>query len=270
MPVKVFLSVLMSLCFLSVAATSSAAEFQLAQQVVDALEESWDEAKQQMTQPKVEGLSVVELGEPMANKATGSKIDLKLYYPQGTGQAEVDRQLKAYAEKKMLEYQAEAKDFLAEKQEHPGWKGMIFAATRPSDHYLSVIFFESGYTGGAHGYKSYDIVTFDLTTGRPLTIEEVFHNPDDDDERGLGFFVNYTNAALDRHCFELYKDSLCRPASLTIEAAKASMKNLAFSPRGLIVIYGPYEQGSYAEGTKYIDIPQSDLMAWGLSDQFWK
>jgi|GEM_PF-4628037 Protein of unknown function (DUF3298). len=270
MPAKVFLSAFLLLFVLTLPVAPAAAQYQLSRQIVDALEDSWDETQGRMTQPKVPGLTAAELGAPVENEATGSKMDLKLYYPQGTGQAKVDLWLKNYAEKKLAEYQAEAREFVAAKQAQPGWKGLIFVASRPSEDYLSVVFYESGYTGGAHGYKSYDIVTFDLAAGRPLTMKDIFHNPDDDDERGLDFFVNYVNAALDQRCFELYKDSVCRPNSLSLEAAAGGLKNLAFTPHGLAVIYSPYEQGSYAEGTKYVDIPKSEFLAWGLPDHFWK
>lgn len=270
MRVKVIFIALLCWSLMYWPGSARADEYQLAGQIVSALEGAWDVKKNQAVQPAVDGLAAAKLGQPMDNKSTGSKIELELYYPQGSGQPEIDKWLKAYAEKKLAAYQAEAKEFLAEKQSQPGWKSMIFLATRPSENYLTVVFYESGYTGGAHGYRAYEAITFDRQTGRPLTVQDIFNNPDDEGQRARGFFINYLNAALDLSCFERYKDSLCQPNAVKPEPLAESAKNLVFTPQGLAVIFSPYEQGSYAEGAKYVDIPKSELMAWGLSDQYWK
>lgn len=270
MPVKVFLSVLVLLLALGAAPARASDEYQFARQIVDSLEKYHNEANNRVAQPRVKGLTAVELGETMENKTTGAKFELRIYYPQGTGRPEVDQWLKAYAEKKLNEYQAEARSLTKGDFNHPQWKDLTFAATRPSAGYLSVIFYESGYTGGAHGYKIYDLVTFDMAAGRPLAAEDVFPQTGDEAEISAGFFVNYVNAAMDKNCLAIGRDWSCRPHSVSLKDVAGRIDNLAFTPQGLVVIYSPYQQASYADGTQYADIPKSDFIAWGFPERFWK
>ena len=256
---------------ITVTAEARADGFIFSKQIVETLEDAWDEAKDLPEQPLVDGIEAAKLGgDPMENKATGSKIMAVAYYPAKTGNTEVDQRLKAYAESKLAGFNTEAEDFLKIKQPGPGFKFLTFLAVPVTDKYLSVVFYESGQTGGAHGMRAYDSMVFDLKTGKQLTLAELFPVHDDDEGRILGFFVNFVNAGLDKKCFELYKDSLCNPNTVSLESVKDSLKNLVLTENGLSVIYGPYEQGPYSEGTKYLDIPKSDLMAWGIPDFFWK
>lgn len=255
---------------------SSAADFISAQQIVDALEgpASWDEQAQQPRQPQIEGLTIKDLGGLKTRKtASGeAKIMIKIYYPQGLGNAKVDEAVQKYADEKLRVFESDAGEFLNEDQSSPGLKSLIFVVSRPSADFVSVVFFDSGYLGGAHGYRVYESKSFNLKTGAELTPAEVFANHEDaDDTRPQQFFVNYLNAALDKNCFDQQKEaSFCAPAGVTMENLGENLNNIVFTPDGLAVIYGPYEQGSYAEGTKFVDVPKDQLINWGLADKFWK
>ena len=253
---------------------SAMADFTSADQIVQALENSWDESAQIPKQPAVDGFAVKELGGLKTRKTQGgeSKIMVKVFYPQGSGNKTVDELVAKYAEAKLAVFESDANEFLNEDQPNPGLKSLIFIVSKPSADYLSVVFYDSGFLGGAHGYRVYESKTYDLAKGEELKPAEVFANQEDpEDSRPQQFFVNYVNAALDKNCFDQQKDaSFCAPAGVTVENLGENLHNIVFTPAGLAVIYGPYEQGSYAEGTKFLDVPKDDLIQWGISDKFWK
>jgi len=245
--------------------------FTFSNQIVETLEEAWDEARELPLQPQIKGFEAARLGgDPMENKATGAKFTAAAYYPTNTGNTDVDQQLKAIAETRLAGFATEAEEFVKTKQPGPGFKFLTFAAVPVGGKYLSVVFYESGQTGGAHGMRAYESLIFNLETGKQVTLAELFPVHDGDEGRIPGFFVNFVNAGLDKKCFERFKDSLCNPNTVSLESVPGSLKNLVLTENGLAVIYSPYEQGPYSEGTKYLDIPRSDLVAWGLPDTFWK
>ncbi len=219
----------------------------------------------------MEGLTVVSTEENLKNADHGTEITVQVFYPQGTGNAEVDRALKSFAEQALASYRQDAAEFLNEQQRGPGLLSRTFTVARPSDGFISVVFFESTDLGGAHPARSFDILTYDLKNGRPLTLDEFLPAGDKDERsRALGFYANYANYVLDRNCLENNNAATCQPNGVTAESVSPSLRNFALTPAGLAVIYGPYEQGSYAEGTKFLNIPKEDLLAWGISDRFWR
>lgn len=269
----VFTMVLMALMTPPLAAWA-APDFLSAKQIVEALENSWDEAAQQPKQPSAEGLAVKELGGLKSRKTAAGevKIMVTVNYPQGLGNKAVDDLVAKYAEEKLKVFESDANEFLNENQENPGLKSLIFVVSRPSPKYVSVVFYDSGFLGGAHGYRVFESKNYDLEKGLELKPADVYANPEDaEDTRPQQFFVNYINAALDKNCFDTQKEaSFCAPAGVTVENLGENLHNIALTSAGFSVIYGPYEQGSYAEGTKFVDVPKDDLINWGISDKFWK
>lgn len=258
--------------FVAAAPEASAQFLKNSDQIVQSLETAWDKEGGRPLQGPAEGLAVEKIDESRQNGAKGTEIILQVFYPQGTGNAQVDKAVKEFADEALDSYRKDAEEFLNEDQPAPG-PGLLsrtFALTQPSPDYISVIFFESTYLGGAHPSRSYDILSFDLKNGRRLSVDDLFPKGEDDEQnRALGFLANYANAALDHKCLKNYKDNFCRPNSVTGDSVSHSLRNFALTPDGLAVVYGPYDQGAYAEGSKYLDIPKAELISWGAPDIFW-
>ena len=207
------------------------------------------------------------------------------YYPQGTGRQSVDLGIKNMVVAEMNKNAAEIKKegFCAESEcgeESCGrWPvTQTFSVHLPSPDYISVLFEESGFTGGAHSNTVFTALNFNLKTGRELTLAEVFPDP----KRSLPLYWDYVYAkwcAENDYKFPLHHDSmeLCEggenPDNPNLYQGAESLDDLGrlvFSPLGATLVLGPYESGSFAAGTRTLDLPLAELLKIGASPLIWK
>lgn len=144
--------------------------------------------------------------------------------------------------------------------------GLIYTAittyqiTKPSDKYISVIFTKWFFAGGAHDAWQSNVVSYDLTTGKELDISDLLTDKDngkltakfkalDEAARGKNNFVAEFNAGK-------YPD--------------LDMAHMALTPEGLMLIFNPYEIGSFAEGSIIYQIDKQDLNDLGINTKFWQ
>ncbi|UQZ88389.1 hypothetical protein C4J81_03865 [Deltaproteobacteria bacterium Smac51] len=215
---------------------------------------------------KTAGLKTERAGKNLAGKKAGEEVFISVYYPQGTGNADVDKAIKAYADKAVETFNKDAAESLKGGFERPQTMAKTFTAVKPSDNYVSVVYYEFIDTGGAHPAWGYEAHTFNLNSGKEVAVENVFPNQDN-----IGFMANYVSAALDKKCLESAPDNrVCGPATVDVEAVKNGMSKMIFTPGGAVILFSPYDQGAYVEGAKYVEIPKDMLINWGVSDEFWK
>lgn len=271
MPYKVLLTAVM-LFFISAPVISASPDegeepvVDYAAQFVTALS-GWDKEKDWPAQPALEGVKVAEIVAPVKNRDTGAEMRLRVAYPQNTGHEKVDQDLKAYAEEALARHTEAAQAFTARQQAHPGLRSTTCLISRSIERFMSVIFFQYVDEVGAHPYWQFETISYDLKTGRRLTVKDVFRDTDD----GLltpGFFVNYVNAALDRQCLDEGYD--CRPSDLTVaKVSQNTHRNLVLTPQGVAAIFNPYDLGPWVEGVKRLNIPKQEMADWGVRDAFW-
>ena len=109
------------------------------------------------------------------------------------------------------------------------------------DNFLTIIYTQSGYAGGAHGFYHETYTMFDLKTGKEILLENIIKNPEDE--------------AWDR----VLKDKLAAEYGdienmLLVDTIPLSV-NFYFDEKGITFVYNQYEIASYAAGVISIQIP---------------
>jgi len=207
-----------------------------------------------------------------------------LYYPQGLGHPEVDRLVEKAVTERFEEDLATMRDNGFCDRDSCGalscgaWEdNQAFAVYSPSPGYVSVFLNENSFTGGAHGNINYHSLNFNLQSGKPLTLTDLFPEP----ERSVPLYWTYIYKSWCLHSeykFPLHSQDFqpcgvedgseggdSYPNAEEIE----DLGRLIFTPAGLSLILEPYESGSYASGTAVVDIPLEELVKMGASLSIW-
>lgn len=114
-----------------------------------------------------------------------------------------------------------------------------------SKGYITIGFHDDTYAGGAHGYRSYTAVSYNLATAKQVT---------------LGDFIKTQNQ---RAKFDRYVKSKMVAANATedgtfwVEEYTTIDFNTPFylTDEGVVLVYNPYDMGSYASGMREIYVP---------------
>lgn len=207
------------------------------------------------------------------------------YYPQGTGRQSVDLGVRNMVIEEMNKNVAEIKQegFCAADECGESSCGrwpvtQTFSVYQSSPDYISILFEESGFTGGAHTNTVFTVLNYNLKNGRQLTLAEVFP----DQKRSLPLYWDYVYAkwcAENGYKFPLHYNSVEDCAAgidpdnpNTYQGADNldDLGRLVFSAKGATLVLGPYESGSYANGTRTLDLPLAELLKIGASPTLWK
>lgn len=111
---------------------------------------------------------------------------------------------------------------------------------------LSILYSLYTFTGGAHGYTSFDSITIDLKTGRIYSFEELFNGK-----------INY-KGYINKIAIDLTKKQ-----NVTFIAEYKGITNnqrYYLTPDFLVLYYGLYEYTPYAFGRFEIKIPYSQII----------
>ena len=208
-------------------------------------------------------------------------VALDFYYPQGFGRPEADRaietRIKAEFEARRSGLPFCDRDLCDTGLSCGRWPvEKTFAVFSPSPRYVSVLFTEDSYTGGAHGNLEFDVVNFDLKTGRPLALTDLFPKPE---QAGPRYWRHiYAEWCRTRDLpFPLHAVGPCRPgeappeppADLQVATSLEDLGRLIFTSLGATLLFEPYEAGSYAEGSIALDLPRETLLEMGANPALW-
>ena len=143
-----------------------------------------------------------------------------------------------------------------------------YLVCRPSPRYISVMFTNWSYYGGAHDNWNSHVLSFDLQTGKQLELKDIM--PD------LEKSIPLLKDKLGRLAYEkkgIDYDSLL-PAfqQLFDDPAEAELKmhKIALTPEGLVYIFDPYEIDCFAAGTIALPINKDELGELGIDLKFWQ
>lgn len=115
---------------------------------------------------------------------------------------------------------------------------------------LSVVFFVSQYLGGAHPGDHHDVINYDLSEAKVLSLGDLF-KPESD----------YLEAIADYSIRELKKNREVLFPNFE-EGASPKEENYgawSITPKGLLVIFEEYQVAPYAAGPQYVLVPYSAL-----------
>jgi uncharacterized protein YecT (DUF1311 family) len=198
----------------------------------------------------------------------GLSLELSVSYPQGLGgaaDAAVQRAAQALFDETVASYEKAAAERAAEAPGNAGsphgWESTTgYTLFHPSARYASVLFSTFVDTGGAHPNRFFSARTYDLATGRALTLHELFPQtvPTDALARYIVASVLQQKKARDAVTGD-EKDNV-----------DLDMDRILLTPYGMRIVYAPYEMGSYAEGEYVVDISKQDLLKLGAYPALWQ
>ncbi|MBO4898656.1 MAG: DUF3298 domain-containing protein [Lachnospiraceae bacterium] len=129
------------------------------------------------------------------------------------------------------------------------------------DHYMTVDMYGYWYGGGAHGYPNRNQYLFDLDTGELKTIADFYTGTEEEFKTLLA--EKTKEDALSYSSDDSPYFSSEDPDSIYDQAydeAGIETSNIEFLDDGIIVIYPPYDMGSYAAGFIEIFISYKELL----------
>ncbi len=136
--------------------------------------------------------------------------------------------------------------------------------TRADSAVLTVTYIDYTYAGGAHGYTGLSGHSFDMRTGKELTLEDLLTSDTDYDT----FLAAASERAKDLSCsgayygtgfFDGYEDSI---------SGLFRTGNWYFNDEGLVIIANPYELASYADGSLEFTLSYSWLRYNGVAEEY--
>lgn len=235
--------------------------------------------------PNWPGLSVKKLERQLiAPKCPTNYQNFVYFYPQGFGNLVLDGEIERLVTERFnreIEERRQA-GFCGQSLCGSASCGLwgttrTFEIHRPSANYVSALFVDFSETGGAQPDTVYDGVTYSLLTGRPMTLMELFPQPQESvrkywdmvytrwcDNAGYKFPLHYQNS---EPCGQ--PDSMTNPNTFTWASGLGDLGRLLFTPHGLSLLLGPYESGSKATGTVAMDFTKEEMMAIGAAPSVW-
>ncbi|MDR1946276.1 MAG: DUF4163 domain-containing protein [Desulfovibrio sp.] len=200
----------------------------------------------------------------------GLSLEITVTYPQGLGKAAdaaVEQAAKVIFDETVASYEkAAAEQVVASSgtsRELPGWESVTsYTLFHPSARYASILFSTRGYSGGAHPHYLYKAFTYDLATGKELTLVDVLP-------------VNIPAALAQRIVKDVLRQKKERNAAVggtgdEKNYVDLTMDRILLTPAGMRVVYAPYEMGSYAEGEYIVNIPKQELLKMGADASLWQ
>ncbi len=265
-------------------------------------------------QPEFEGLTTKTV---LGNfKNIFFSLQVLGYYPQNTGNQAVDSALKSFVTEKVTAYLQEYYDDFTSAQKHEqqlkdcvkiipttdpelcndsnqtavapatDWLAQItYEISQPTPTYISTIFCFYDYLGGAHDNWTYTVLSFNLQTGAPLTLQDLFPEP----ERSLPLLMAAVNKSVEDIRQASYPSnadnqtdntpfsqdySQLTPEVIPPETMEQLLRELidktALTANGITLYYAPYEQGSFSEGDFILSFTKEFLVSIGANKKIWQ
>lgn len=146
-------------------------------------------------------------------------------------------------------YEKLQKDFPNDKF---GWEADVKASViYQSENILNIEINHYTYTGGAHGYQGLRSLLFDPTTGKSISNDQLLT----DNEAFKAFAEKKFRAK-----YKIPANKAINSTGLMFEKEKFQLpQNIFFTDKGLLLYYNSYEIASYADGTKELLLPYTEI-----------
>jgi hypothetical protein len=233
---------------------------------------------------RLPGLAVRHL----SHRASGPEcpenvLKLDFFYPQGFGRPEIDEAVAAVITAEFEERRDDDGPFCDRELCGSASCGLwpvekTFAVYTPSSDFVSILFTEESYTGGAHGNLDFDVMNFSLKNDRPMVLTDLFPRPEESVPSYWGqIYAEWCRTRGVNFPLHFKTEEKCRPGEVLQppdefkEAGDLeALGRLIFTPLGATLLLGPYESGSYASGTQALDLTKEALLEIGGNPALWR
>lgn len=123
-----------------------------------------------------------------------------------------------------------------------------FKVTYNKNGYISIFSMGYEYTMGAHGMQYYESHTFNVKTGKELTLTDIMSGSKASIKNKIEtIFIK----DIKKHPEEYFEEAI----DTVKKTANANNTNFYLSKNGIVFYYGPYDLAAYARGIVEADIP---------------
>jgi hypothetical protein len=209
-------------------------------------------------------------------------LSLDFFYPQGFGRPGIDE---AVAEIITAQFEERrgggGEDFFCDPENcglascGPWPVEKTFAVYVPSPRFVSILFTEESYTGGAHGNLDYEALNYDLDNDRPMTLTDLFPQPKKSVPKYwakvYAEWCRTRETSFPRHfkAEEMCGETVQPPEEFREAGDLEDLGRLIFTSLGATLLLGPYESGSFASGSQALDLPKETLLEMGANPAIW-
>ena len=140
-----------------------------------------------------------------------------------------------------------------------------YELTRPSRIVQSILWTVWSYTGGAHGQLSLVSSNYDVETGYPVLLEDLFLDP----ERAVLEFTRISRQRLGAESGgeeEAIPDDMLQAGT---EPVESNFQTFVLLPDGLRIHFPPYQVAPWAMGPQSVDIRIDELEMAKPNMKFW-
>lgn len=179
---------------------------------------------------------------------------VQIHYPS-FGNQKVDSSLKKYAESLAESFVKEVnpEDSSEEDESMDRWElSCFYTLDKPNPEVVSVVFDIYSYTGGAHGSLLVDVQNYDLKTGAPIELSDLFA----DTSKALQLLSVLCAEKLRSRLGDDVEEEMLRDGT---EPTLDNFSNLALLPGGVAVEFQPYQVGPWSIGQQRVEITLDEL-----------
>ena len=198
------------------------------------------------------------------------QVNIKASWPV-TGISRIDEESESFVHGVVEEFEKNAKELGALLQQNDGGDGIpcelmvSYELTHPSRIVQSILWTVWSYTGGAHGQLRLVSSNYDVETGYPVLLEDLFLDP----ERAILEFTRISRQRLGAESGgeeESIPDDMLQAGT---EPVESNFQTFVLLPDGLRIHFPPYQVAPWAMGPQSVDIRIDELEMAKPNMKFW-
>lgn len=201
------------------------------------------------------------------------KANIEASWPV-TGIARIDEESESFVRNVVAEFERDAEEVAAllarEKGEEtqsfvPSELNISYELTRPTQPVVSILWTVWSYTGGAHGQLNLVAHNYEVETGYPVLLEDLFLDP----ERAILEFTRISRQQLGEKSTreeDAIPDDMLQAGTEPIES---NFQTFVLLPDGLRIHFPPYQVAPWSMGPQSVDIKITELGMAKPNMKYW-
>ena len=202
------------------------------------------------------------------------KVNIKVSWPV-TGISRIDEESEGFVRGVVAEFEKEAEELAALWEQERGKEtaeifvprelSVTYELTRPTQTVESILWTVWSYMGGAHGQLSLVAHNYEVETGYPVLLEDLFLDP----ERAILEFARISRQRLGAESNpeeEAIPDDMLQAGT---EPVESNFQIFVLLSDGLRIHFPPYQVAPWAMGPQSVDITLKELNMAKPDMKFW-
>ncbi|ACM59832.1 DUF4163 domain-containing protein [Caldicellulosiruptor bescii] len=202
---------------------------------------------------------------------TTERYEIDIYVPKITGSGlkqEVSDKINSFLREYIDQRIEDIKKITESPEDNSSFYPYILAIKCEWDKsvspYISFLFEEYSYTGGAHGMTHLESFTFNLETGDNIRLESLLNN----EQKKL--IQNYVNIerTISKDLFDPFSEELGGKEDFSNSYQKDFFDDMIFKNKGYLICFEPYKIGPYSSGVVKFWFGLDELEQKGVNADF--